>query len=536
MVSTTADYVQVKVNAGAVSLVDFGDVLPPPLPYAFIYGTVFNDADADGYQGLGDTGIEGVSVSLSGSSTNASATGINGSYTFLVAAPGDYRITETDPLNFYSSTADDVAQSVQPGVSYRIDFGDTSLSTCSLSLTPKTASNQLPADISESFNAMIKDQHGVGLGGIAVKFATSLGTVNPGGGVTGQTGVVAFVVSSSTAGTATITASAGPLSDSATVTWTSPYNPPWPTPTPPPTPTPTPTPTPKPTPGPGGDVAYYFTVDFAGRLTTGYASSSGQLLDSIDAPSPDDRSVLRLEKGTRMADAEGKTVTLIRVTEAVEIPELPRYASLLGKAYELSPSGATFSMPVRLSLGYNVKDLPVVVDSLMLGQYEVGTGWESLDVEANVVAGLGSLTAPVEHFSIFAVLAKTTGASFKTSDLVVTPVLKKYWSIFPIVSIEAKDITVTANVTNTGGQRGVYRFVLTLDGQAAQEQYVPLEPLETDTVAFRLAGLPNGAHSLQIGSLSHEFNSIFFIRWWLLIALVLVVGFLLWLLYRFAFK
>ena len=113
---------------------------------------------------------------------------------------------------------------------------------------------------------------------------------------------------------------------------------------------------------------------------------------------------------------------------------------------------------------------------------------------------------------------------------------KKYWRMFPLVSIEGRQVSVSVDVTNTGGQRGVYRFVLSLDGQPAKEQYVALDPLETQTLTFTVSGLSDGQHSLQIGNLSHEFQSAFFIRWWLLIVLVVVVAFLLWLLYRFAFK
>ena len=534
-VSTTADMVVVITTNSAASA-DFGDIFPRPDPFAWVYGTVFDDLDADGVQELGETGIEGVKVSVAGPTDGEAWTSANGGYTFKMAAPGSYTLTETDPPAYYSRTGNVFSVSVLPVVSYQRDFADTPLATCSLVLTPKAASNQLPGDTSESFTVTIMDQHGVGLGGVAVAFATTFGAVSPSSGITGQTGDANSVVSSSAAGSGTVRGSAGPLSDSAVVSWLPPSTPPWTSPTPIPTTTPTPTPTRTPTPRPSGEVAYYFTVDFAGRITTGYASAGGQLLDSMDALSPDDRSAIHLEKGTRMTDAEGEVVTLIRVTEATELPELPPYASLLGKAYELSPSGASFNIPIKLALGYDVKQLPIVVDSLMLGRYEPETGWESLDVEADVVAGLGTLTAQVEHFSIFAVLAKTTGASFKTGNLVVTPTVKKYWSILPLVTIEARQLTITAEVTNTGGQRGVYRFVLTLDGEAVQEQFVPLEPLETQTLTFTLAGLPNGKHSVQLGSLSQEFQSVFLIRWWLLIVLALVVAFLLWLWYRFAFR
>lgn len=64
---------------------------------AGIAGSVYHDADNDGVQDGGETGIAGVTVDLSGTATATTTTDINGDYSFTGLAAGTYTVTETQP-------------------------------------------------------------------------------------------------------------------------------------------------------------------------------------------------------------------------------------------------------------------------------------------------------------------------------------------------------------------------------------------------------------------------------------------------------
>jgi hypothetical protein len=91
---------------------------------AVIYGTVFDDADADGVQDINETGIAGVTVTLDNSTPHE--TNLLGQYTFPITEAGFHSVVETDPSGYYSTTPNQVNVNVSLGSSYRVDFGDTS--------------------------------------------------------------------------------------------------------------------------------------------------------------------------------------------------------------------------------------------------------------------------------------------------------------------------------------------------------------------------------------------------------------------------
>ena len=100
-------------------------------------------------------------------------------------------------------------------------------------------------------------------------------------------------------------------------------------------------------------------------------------------------------------------VTLIEIRETTA-PQLPVNTRLIGKAYEFKPSGTVFDKPIKLTLGYDPAELPAGVTSIGAAYYTTGDGWVYLPPEATNVAGLGKITAQVNHFTVFAVLATVT--------------------------------------------------------------------------------------------------------------------------------
>jgi uncharacterized repeat protein (TIGR01451 family) len=122
--STTPNEVHVDVILGNGYQVEFGDAPTNP-NLAYIYGTVFNDADSNGVQDGSETGISGVTVTLDENA--AVTTGLYGGYTFVITAAGAHIVRETDPDGYSSTTPNEMHVDVTLGNSYRRDFGDISL-------------------------------------------------------------------------------------------------------------------------------------------------------------------------------------------------------------------------------------------------------------------------------------------------------------------------------------------------------------------------------------------------------------------------
>jgi hypothetical protein len=278
-----------------------------------------------------------------------------------------------------------------------------------------------------------------------------------------------------------------------------------------------------------------FTVDFLGKITTGPVSLEGALLQDIVAPSPDGIHVIEIDKGTRAFNSVGNTVTYIEIREAEKTPVLPLNTVLVGKAYEFSPSGTVFDNSIRLTLGYDVESLPSGITSLGTAYYTVADGWTYLVSETSGVAELVKVTAPVEHFTIFAILAKVSGSeleltpsSFKLSNLSITPSERKF---FPAVSYfirTGETATISVDITNEGQQNGVYSATLKVNDHNMETKQVTLSPGETKTVSFTFKADERGHYYIEIGNLNGDLYYELWINWWLWAGSVGLFLLLLW--------
>ncbi|HEV7403125.1 MAG TPA: SdrD B-like domain-containing protein [Chthoniobacteraceae bacterium] len=92
-----------------------------------ITGTVFVDHNRDGVQDPGDPGLAGVTISLfdnNGNFITSTTTGPGGDYAFATLLAGPYRLVETQPTGYGSSTLNTVDINVTPAGSV-VRFGET---------------------------------------------------------------------------------------------------------------------------------------------------------------------------------------------------------------------------------------------------------------------------------------------------------------------------------------------------------------------------------------------------------------------------
>jgi phosphatidylglycerophosphate synthase len=278
----------------------------------------------------------------------------------------------------------------------------------------------------------------------------------------------------------------------------------------------------------------YFIVDFLGKITREVATSDGRPVKNMAAPSPDGLHLLEIEALTG-ASVNETTVTLLEIREA-QAPPLPENTQLVGQALEFTPSGTVFDKPIKLTLGYNVSDLPEGVISVGAAYYTSQDGWVYLDTQSTSVAELGKLTASLNHFTIFAVLAKVTPpqpslipAQFNLNNLSITTSVHRIFEKITYIIRTGEDAFISADVTNNGVQTGTYTAILMINGTERGRKDITLETGQTSTVSFTVTGNERGTYTVVIGTLSGEFVSDLWINWWLIVATIALIILIIWL-------
>ncbi|KPK20762.1 MAG: hypothetical protein AMJ70_08030, partial [Dehalococcoidia bacterium SG8_51_3] len=293
----------------------------------------------------------------------------------------------------------------------------------------------------------------------------------------------------------------------------------------------------------------YFVVDFLGKITTAPINPDGSLLKPLRAESADGKHVLEIEKGTKALDAKGEIVLLTTVTALKigdpQLPDLPRNTKIVGNAYDFQPSGIIFSEEVRLTMSYNINDLPENVESITLSYYNPESGWTDLQPETIALAEVGKITSSIKHFTIFAVLAEVTPppaptvlppANFILSNLSITPSLSKAWEHLTFIVRTGKECIISVEITNIGGQHGSYTANLIVNGVLQETKEISLDPEQTQKIIFLLSDNERGNYVIQIDDSHGEFESLIWINWWLFAGFAAITILLCWLAWRFLFK
>jgi hypothetical protein len=193
---------------------------------------------------------------------------------------------------------------------------------------------------------------------------------------------------------------------------------------------------------------------------------------------------------------------------------------------------AEFDKSIFLTLGLNQTQLPQNALNVTMAYYNDVNGlWETLDYEAGGPNGVAELTlsAPINHFSIFGVLAQLTSspaqpAHFVSSGLNIVPAVEKTTFVTKI----GESVTITANVANDGWQEGTFTAVLKLNGQTIDSKMVTVPAGQSKQVSFTRSGLDYGTYEVEIAGLTGEFIASRTITWWLIIVIIAAIGLIIW--------
>ncbi|TET41253.1 MAG: hypothetical protein E3J60_05110, partial [Dehalococcoidia bacterium] len=290
-------------------------------------------------------------------------------------------------------------------------------------------------------------------------------------------------------------------------------------------------PPPPPIPTGGCPTTKYLTCDWEGNNTTEPLYSNDKLAVDLLGPSSDLSHNLFLERGTHAPVVFKTTHYLIVVRELEEIPALPENTQAI-VVFNITPADAEFDKDIFLTLG--IDELPENALNVTMAYYDDVNGvWVLMESEAGGPNGVAELTlsAPINHFSIFGVLAELEPtpppqpAHFVPSGLSIEPSVEK---LSAFVTKTGESVTITANIANDGGQEGTYTVELKLNGEAVDTKIVTLGTGQSKQVSFTVSELDYGQYEVDVAGLSDTFTTSRTITWWLIIVIIAAIGLIIW--------
>ncbi len=228
-----------------------------------------------------------------------------------------------------------------------------------------------------------------------------------------------------------------------------------------------------------------------------FIGANGIFTKTVVAVSANDTCKLSISEGTRGLTLEGTALARLVIVEAKDPPTPPKNSKVIGTAYELTPSGATFEPSVNLTIAYDPNSVPQGVNEnkLFIAMWDAKDGdWFKL--VSTVDAKAHTISTSVNHFTLFSILASIRPSAFTVSDLSITPV--------KVVINET--VTISVLVTNIGDISGSQKIALTIDNTVAANKEITLGGGESQGVAFTIAKDIARTYIVTVDSLSGRFT------------------------------
>jgi len=237
-------------------------------------------------------------------------------------------------------------------------------------------------------------------------------------------------------------------------------------------------------------------VEIIDKIASASTTKEGMLKTALEVTSLNGTVTLRLPQGTRALNSKGAPLDSITVVPVSASPEPPAKAHIIGVACYFKPEGTTFEPPIELVVTYDPEALPEGVneEDLVIACYDTESGeWELLP--SLVDPGAHTVGTSISHFTIFAIIGREE-AAFDFANLSVSPSLVD----------RGESVTITVEVTNSGGMGGSHTVMLLIDGVEETRHELTLGPGASDTVTFAVTREDAGTHSVEIDGLTSEFT------------------------------
>jgi len=152
---------------------------------------------------------------------------------------------------------------------------------------------------------------------------------------------------------------------------------------------------------------YQLEINLLGTKYEATVDSQGKVESSAQATSADSTVSLSIDKDTIVLDKDGEPIQLIQATIDPNPPP-PEDANKVGPAYDLTPQGATFNPPIKLTLTYAPDELPegLMEEDVYIACYEDGK-WEMLRYK-QVDTERHNVTTQVDHLAKYGVFVPSS--------------------------------------------------------------------------------------------------------------------------------
>ena len=327
-----------------------------------------------------------------------------------------------------------------------------------------------------------------------------------------------------------------------------------------------PPPPPPPTPPGGGSVCgtCFLDVDMLGEITTVKLDccNNKSRYDYL-ATDPDSYHFLNIGRYTEIICGDcvgsGSYPILIEMVVAEgEQPPVPDGWARVGPVYDFIGSqgnricsAVTFGKPVVVLLNYDPAYLPQGAFNPSVARYNKDENlWQVLPPDVGRIAEVGVANGLTTQFSSFAIMVElpgespppaTTAASpptepapspahFLIGDLSIVPsqVRTGIGNAFTFMFRKGGNVSITADVSNDGGQGGSYTAALKLNGEVLSSKDIALQPGQSQQVIFTVTEIEPGQYVVQIGDLSGEFETLTWTNWWLIGGIIAGITLLAW--------
>ena len=251
--------------------------------------------------------------------------------------------------------------------------------------------------------------------------------------------------------------------------------------------------------GGGAAPAAMVTLSLTGLVATppllvdagGLAQSTCQLITT------DGKLTLDIAAGTELRTSLGNPLASLSSTLEPS-PSAPPSDEAIVTAYRLSPSGATFSPQITLTIEYDPASLPegVAEQDLYIAYWD-GSNW--LALTTTVDAGANTAEGKLSHFTTFAVIgavAPPAPAAFTPGSLSVSPTE---------VDI-GETVSISISAANTGGQAGSYTVTLKINDAVEETREVAVAAGASETVTFTTSESKAGTYAVDVNGLTGSFT------------------------------
>jgi hypothetical protein len=224
----------------------------------------------------------------------------------------------------------------------------------------------------------------------------------------------------------------------------------------------------------------------------GYTTTDGKFITAATAQSADVKVELNIPKGTIGLNRNGQPLNSISIIQQPAPADPPAETTIIGRVYDIGPSGAVFQPAVALKFNYGGFVLP---DGVSEANLVVAT-WQNenwVEIDGGTVDPVNdTITVPISHFTIFTVMAHTEAAKFEVSTLKLSPS-----AVAP-----AESATVKATVSNTGDLIGTYSVVLKVNGNDTSTEKLSLAGHTSKEVSFTLKQDKAGTYSIDVNGVT----------------------------------